>query len=892
MDWKRLLGRRQKEAEIDEEIQSHLRMAIQDRIERGDSPQQARTSALRELGNAGLVKEDTRAVWVWTALERLAQDLKYALRQMRHSPGFAAVAVLSLGLGIGANTAVFSLINTLMLRTLPVREPGQLVEFLNQYPGDPFLNVFSWQSYEHFRDHNQVFSGITGLQPSRFEVRAEGLEAETLHGEGVVGNFFPLLGLKPAIGRLLGPSDDRTGAADSAVAVVSWSYWNSRFNLDPAIVGRRIVVEDIPVTVVGVAPRNFSGLWVGRMQPDVWVPLAMEAMMRRSTSAEIGPLALIARLKPAVSIEQARAEMAVLFQWTVEERAREASASRRSLERQLKFAVDPAGAGLSTPLRDQFSKPLLALMAVVVLLLLIACANLASMLLARAAAREREMALRVSLGAGRLRLVRQVLTESLLLSALGALIGIVPAYFGADALVRIMTSGRPMIGMPDIEIDVNPDQQVLLFTGGMALLTGLLFGLVPALRAMRVAPASALRGAGKAGESRGGRLFGKSLVAAQVALSILLLSCAGLFLRHVSNLRNVGAGFERENILLVTLDPQGSGYQREQLAGLYRELLGRLEAIPGVRSATLSGVTPLSGAGASCFVTVEGFQESPEDRRYVQRNWVAPKYFETFGTALAAGRDFRFLDQGNSRVAIINQAMARYYFADRDPIGKHVTFDGDESSYEIVGVAGDAKYYDLRETPPRTIYLSSFHRDGVVGHNFALRTSVDPAEVTGDVGRTVRDVLKTVAVRRITTMAEQMDGVIVPERLVALLSGLFGGLGLLLAAIGLYGLLAYTVARRVHEIGVRMALGATRGDVSRRVLTDALGMVSAGLLIGVPITIWGKTFAASMIEGLQLDSPAPIAFGGATMIAVALLAAYLPARRAARVDPIEALRHE
>ena len=330
----------------------------------------------------------------------------------------------------------------------------------------------------------------------------------------------------------------------------------------------------------------------------------------------------------------------------------------------------------------------------------------------------------------------------------------------------------------------------------------------------------------------------------------------------------------------MTLDPRGSGYQREQLAELYRELLVRLEAIPGVRSATLSGVTPLSGAGASCFLTVEGFQESPEDRRYVQRNWVAPKYFETFGTPLAAGRDFRFLDQGNSRVAIINQAMARYYFADRNPIGKHVTFDGDESSYEIVGVAGDAKYYDLRETPPRTIYLSSFQQGGIVGYNFALRTSVDPRAVSGDVRATVRDVLKTVSVANVTTMAEQMDGVIVPERLVALLSGLFGGLGLLLAAIGLYGLLAYTVARRVHEIGVRMALGATRGDVSRRVLTDALGMVSAGLLIGVPITIWGKAFAASMIAGLPLDSPAPIAFGGATMIAVALLVAYLPARRA------------
>ena len=329
MQWKRLFRHRPKDTEIAEEVQSHLRMAIQDRIGRGEPPRQARRAALRELGNGGLVQEDTRAVWAWIFIESLAQDLKYAVRQMRHGPGFTAVAVLSLALGIGANTAIFSLMNTLMLRMLPVQQPEQLVEFLNQYPGgDPPLNVFSWQSYEHFRDHNHVFSGITGVRPSRFRLRGEGLEAEIVDGESVVGNFFQLLGVKPAVGRLLGPADDRMGAADSAAAVVSWSYWKNKLNLDPAIVGRRMVVADVPVTVVGVAPRNFFGMRVG-VRPDIWVPLAAAAMMRRSGRPKA---ALIGRLRPGVSIEQARAEMAVLFRLTVEERVRaNTSASRRSL---------------------------------------------------------------------------------------------------------------------------------------------------------------------------------------------------------------------------------------------------------------------------------------------------------------------------------------------------------------------------------------------------------------------------------------------------------------------------------------------------------------------------------------------------------------------------------
>jgi putative ABC transport system permease protein len=370
----------------------------------------------------------------------------------------------------------------------------------------------------------------------------------------------------------------------------------------------------------------------------------------------------------------------------------------------------------------------------------------------------------------------------------------------------------------------------------------------------------------------------------------VLLSAAGLFTGHLSNLQHLDLGFQRDHILLVTLDPAHSGYSREQLSRPYQELLVRLEAIPGVRTATISAPTPLSGMGASRFATVEGHPERPEDRRYLSLSWVAPKYFETFGTRLLAGRDFQFQDQGH-RVAIVNQTMARFYFAGGNPIGKHFTFDGEDRPYEIVGMVGDAKYYEIREATPRTIYFNAF-QEGRPASSFVLRTSIEPEAVAGAVRRTVRDLLKTVPVVKVNTMSDQVDATIVPERMIATLSGVAGALGALLAAIGLYGLLAYTVARRINEIGVRMALGATQVDVIRMVLGDALAMAGAGLAIGVPVALWGRSFAASLIPDLPAKTALPIAFGAVAMVAVALLAAYVPARRAAGVDPMEALRYE
>ena len=816
------------------------------------------------------------------ALGQLWQDARYSLRMMRRSPAFTVVAVLSLALGIGANTAVFSLINSLMLRKLPVREPDRLVELLEKYPGEPRGNgYFSRSSYEYYRDHNHVFSAlIAASTTSHFTVRGDGFDAETVDGEYVMEDFFAGLGLRPAIGRLFGPEDSRAGAT----AVVSWSYWRTRFNMDPAIPGRRIIVQNVPLTIVGVTPRSFFGLLAGS-RTDIWLP---------TSASENRRLILMARLRPGVSIEQARAEMSVLHRFTIEERAR---ASKDPLIQQMKIEVEPAAAGLSL-LRDQFVKPLLVLMAVVGLLLLIACTNVASLLLARGAARRKEMAVRVSLGAGRFRLMCQVVTESLLLSGLGGLLGVFLAYFGASALVRMMTSGRQIIGLQQpAEISVRPDVRVLLFTSGAALLTGLLFSLAPAWDAFTTAPASAMREMGRGGETKVRRVFGKMLVVAQVALSVVLLSAAGLFIRNLSNLEHVDLGFRRDHVLLVTLNPESSGYSDERLSHGFQELLGRFEQIPGVRSASLSAPTPLSGAGASGFATVEGYEERPEDRRYISIGFAGPRYFETLGTPILAGRDFSFQDQGRTRVAMISQALARYYFPSGSPIGKHIALDhvtgqSEVRSYEIVGVAGDAKYYEIRESAPRTIYLPAFQDGSVNARTFLLRTTIDPSAVAGAARRTVRDVLKTIPVSKITTLSDQVDASIVPERVIAALAGLFGALGMLLAAIGLYGLLAYTVTRRITEFGIRMALGATPGKVIRMVLSDAMIMVCAGLVIGAPVASWAKHFAANWAQDLPIMGVLAESFGVAAMIGVALFAALVPARRAARVDPVEALRRE
>lgn len=845
---------------------------------RGFSSEDAARDAGLQAGDIAQVMERRRARRALRGLGDFIQDVRYGLRMLRRTPVFTVLAIATLTLAVGANTAIFSLVDPLLFRDLPVRDASSLVQFTWRYPGDPPLNLFSLQDYEQYRDRSTVFSDVVGLVPLATEPPASG---EPIAAEVVTGNFFHGLGVRPVLGRVLDVSDDTPGAGP--IAVVSARYWQTRFDGEARALGAIVDITDrrlpgpVSATVVGVAEPGFTGVTVGR-QPDVWLSVgAIPAAMR-----SIPGFSLMARLKPGVSIAQARAEMRVLDQPRID-----GLAQRDPQWRTVAIDVTPARAGLATPLTDQFGAPLSLLMAMVGMLLLLACANIGSMLLARGAARQHEMAVRVSLGAGRFRIVRQVMTESLLLASIGGMLGLIGARFGATLLMRIVTSGTQSRGAP-LDLDVPLDARVLAFTIGVTVLAALLFGLAPAIVRFVSAPALALR-RGAAAQLGSRSVFGHALVVAQVAVSLALLSVAHLYIAHLSHLRDRSLGFDRDRVLLMSVDTS-RGQNRQQLAALYKDVVTRLQAIPGVESVAASGMTPISGAAGSAFLRAEGFDEPAQERRRVSLNPVSPNYFATFGTPLLAGRDFRDADLDQPRRVIVNQTLARRYFAGRDPIGRQVWLENERDPYEIVGVAGDAKYQDVRVPAPPIVYLFAPMSPG--GSVLSLRTSVSPAAVAADARRVFTDVFGAGTVRRVTTLAEQVDASIVPERLMATLAGFFGAVGALLVAIGLFGLLAYTVARQTREIGVRIALGARRGDVIRMVVATTGWLVSVGLLLGAPAAFWSTRLAAGIVENLPAPGAVPIAAGATALIAVALLAASVPARRATRVEPIIALRSE
>lgn len=842
----------------------------------------------------------------------LRKDLAYAIRMMRNSPGFTAVAVLSLALGIGANTAIFTLIDAVMLRLLPVKDPQSIV-LLNE-PGSGGMSVgiatgdralYSYPEYVQLRDRNTVLAGLTAVQSvvdrASIAIGPQGAR-EPANFKMVSGNFFDVLGVSPAMGRFFGPAEDRAPGAHP-LAVITYDYWKRRFGLSPSALGQTLSIYGTVFTIVGVGPQGFSGDAVGE-NPDIWLPLNMQRQVIPGRDFLVQPagtvqkvmwLRLVGRLRPGVDRAQAKTALNVVFRQVLEADAGPnpgAEMRRNVTDTRIELY---AGARGMSGLRRQFAEPLLVLMSVVGLVLLIACANLANLLLARSAAREREIGIRLALGAGRMRLVRQLMTESVLLAFTGGVVGVFFAYWAARLLLVMAARGDNPIAL-----EVTPDLRLMAFAFGVSLLTGLLFGIFPALRTTRVDVNPVLKDNSRGVISSGGHglkfSLGKSLVAFQVGLSLVLLIGAGLFARSLSNLANVRLGYDAERLLMIPMDPTPHGYAGQKAAQLYERILERVSALPGVRSVSVSQNGLFSGSESGDAISVEGYTSTNRRDLNARFDQVGPLYFRTVGIPVLLGREFTPRDGPSSpRVCLINETMAKFYFGKTNPIGKHITdeFPDTRTTFEIVGVVKDAKYLSVREETPRRFYIPFFHPLGPISFgNLMIRTNADPASVTASVRNEIRAIDDRLAVDRARTVAQQIDSSLVQDRLIAQLSMFFGLLALLLACLGLYGVMSYAMARRTPEIGIRIALGAESGEVLRMVLRESMLMVGVGAVLGVPAAIGLSQLVASRLYGLKAADPATLVAATCILVAVALAAALVPARRASRVDPIRALRCE
>ena len=825
----------------------------------------------------------------------LIQDLRYGLRMLARNPGFTTVVVLSLALGIGANTAIFTLLNALVLQPLPVDHPLQLVQFSYADP----TGENSWTSYplfERTRQHVHALAGVFAVSGTgRLNAGAKG-EYDLAEGETVTGGFFPTLGVRPILGRLLTNEDDRPG---NAVAVISYAFWQKRFGGNPAAVGAKLTLNQIPFTLVGVTPPEFFGVQVGS-SPDFWIPMRALDQLQPGQSEWNQPfdswLRIMGRLRPGRTREQAQAEQQVVYKrWMAEQVALADPKQRDDVRRMAQESwvkLLPGDTGFEGGLRHDFTRPLQIIMIVVGLVLLIACANIASLLLARAAARRREIAVRLAIGASRRRLIRQLLTESTLLAMIGAAIGVMFAWWGGWILLLMVSRGAAIV-----PLDLTPNLRVLSFTAAVSFLTAMLFGLAPAFRATRVDPGPATKETPAAPESR---LLDRVLVVTQVALSLALLVGAGLFLRTVQNLWNLDPGYDRHNVLMFSLDPRLSGHKGPGLANLYRELRARIESIPGVRSTSLSFVRPVDDEAYFVDVLhgVDGHELPPDQGIRVAFNVVAPGYFSTLGTPLVLGRDFNADDHEEStKVAIINETLARRCFPNGSPMGRRISHRPPQGreDMEVVGVVKDSRYGDLRGAPRGVLYLPFFQQnlaEAFAGTTFQLRYTGDVGMVLAEARREVESVDKTLAMFRVKTLATQTKESLAEQRLTATLSGFFAVLGLLVAGIGLYGLMSYTVVRRTREIGIRMALGAERGDVQQMVLGEATLLVFTGVATGLPLAFGGAHLVSSMLFEVSGRDPLTISAAILILLAVAAVAGFVPARRASLVDPMVALRYE
>jgi predicted permease len=854
-------------------------------------------------------------------METLWQDLRYAVRMLVKAPGFTAIAVLSLALGIGANTALFSVVDVLLLKKLPVKEPDRLVLFKSvsgpifrpgSYTGNNSRDSagqivrtsFLYQQFVRLREQESALSDVFAFGNVGLNVNADG-QAEVASGQAVSGNYYTGLGVHPFLGRTITEEDDKAGS--SPVVVLSHRYWQRRFGGDPTIVGTQININNIAFTIAGVTPPGFEGtMQVGSSQ-DVSIPIAWEPQVSAERSRMQGTgtwwLRLMGRLKPGANAEQVRTALAGAFQQTV----LEYSEARQAREHALppldptdypRLVIDTGSQGEMNA-RQNYKRPLYILLGVVGVVLLIACANVANLLLTRAASRQKEIAVRLAVGASRWRLIRQLLTESVLLAILGGSTGILFALWIKDGLIAASDWGGRRMSALEPRLDLR----VLGFTMALSLLTGIVFGIAPALRATGVDLTPALKDSARGSGTAARSWLSRSLVVAQVALSLLLLIGAGLFLRTLLNLRGVEPGFNTRNLLLFGVDPSLIGYKEERLANLYKQMFEHLESVPGVRSVTFSRMPLLSQGSSDRSVYLPGASLGEDGRvksdGQCYLHQVRENFLEAMEIPLLAGRNLESRDNTRApRIAVVNQTFAKRYFPDEDPIGKRFSFDSARSGgeVEIVGLARDTRYASQRDDVPPTAYLPWLQELGSLGTvTFELRTTGEPNASIAAIRSAVRDVDSNLPLNNIRTQIEQADETLAMERLFAKLVGLFGLLAQQLAAIGLYGVLAWSVSQRTHEIGIRMALGASQKEVSKMILRQGMTLTLVGLalgLVGAFVLTKYLTSVTDMLYGVTATDPLTFGVIAGLLALVALVACYIPARRATKVDPMVALRYE
>jgi putative ABC transport system permease protein len=827
----------------------------------------------------------------------LGRDLRFALRQMRQTPIVSGVALLSLALGIGANVAIFSLVNALMLKALPVHEPERLIQLqlVNPHPVGGNTTSFTNPQWEYLREHQDFLTDTTAVGYARFNLNAAG-EARPVPGLYVSGRFLDTLGVIPVIGRGFTAEDDRRGGAP--VAILSHGFWQREFGGDPSVLSRTVSLDGHAFQVIGVTPPEFFGVRVG-FTFDVMIPLGNEPIIRGAESSldrrSSWWLSLFGRLAPGQTMAQAEARLRAL-----QPQMREATMPQDwRAQDQARYIIDPFGVlpaatGISN-LRDRYSRPLYVLLGIVGLVLTIACANMANLLLAQSVARRRELAVRLSLGAGRGQLVRQLLVESIILSLMGATAGLVIAAWGSRALVATLSTRTSTVAL-----DLSMDWRVAAFTATVGILTGLLFGVVPALRGTSLSPADALRDHSRGIVSGGGRFnFGHGLVALQVALSFILVFGATLFVRTLVGLTSQGLGFESQRVLLATVDLRRTGVKEDQRWPVYQQIRDAVAAVPGVEAAAASFVTPVGGSTWNLRIKVPGYDGTEQDR-IAFFNAMTPDYFRTLATPLLTGRDFTPSDAaGRPHVALVNEAFARKFFSGQNPVGRTFVLERfgakqTDRQLEIVGLVADAKYRTLRELPPPTMYAAMAQQDPdrvASSVRMAIKTTGPPWAARAAVLDAVAGVHKDVVVD-LKTLDEDLGAAVQQERLIASLSSFFGGLALLLAALGLYGVMSYSVTRRKNEIGIRMALGAEPDNVVRLVLKHVAFITAIGLMIGAAGSVATGRFINALLFNLAASDKTMIAITAVTLAIAAAVAGYLPARRAARIDPMTALREE